>query len=130
MRRYRRKHRESDFIETAVADWGDTVYRVALNQTGSPTDAEDVRQDVFERLLTSAPSFADSEHLKAWLLRATILYVTHDPIEALSLATIVAVMEEGRIVQFGAPEDILASPAGSFLRESIDDLEKFFSKSL
>ncbi len=60
----------------------------------------------------------------------TILYVTHDPIEALSLATIVAVMEEGRIVQFGAPEDILASPAGSFLRESIDDLEKFFSKSL
>lgn len=72
MRRYRRKHRESDFIETAVADWGDTVYRVALNQTGSPTDAEDVRQDVFERLLTSAPSFADSEHLKAWLLRVTM----------------------------------------------------------
>lgn len=60
----------------------------------------------------------------------TILYVTHDPIEALSLATIVAVMEEGRIVQSGAPKDILASPAGSFLRESIDDLENFFSKSL
>lgn len=72
MHRYRREHRESDFIETAVADWGDTVYRVALNQTGSPSDAEDVRQDVFERLLTSAPSFADSEHLKAWLLRVTV----------------------------------------------------------
>lgn len=60
----------------------------------------------------------------------TILYVTHDPIEALSLATIVAVMEEGRIAQSGTPKDILASPAGSFLRESIDDLGKFFSKSL
>lgn len=72
MGKSRREHRESDFIEAAVADWGDTVYRVALNQTGSPTDAEDVRQDVFERLLASAPRFTDSEHLKAWLLRVTV----------------------------------------------------------
>lgn len=72
MRKNQPKHIEGDFVETAVAAWGDTVYRVALSQTGSAADAEDVRQDVFERLLTSSRSFANSDHLKAWLLRVTV----------------------------------------------------------
>ena len=60
------------FIEDAISAWGDTVYRVALNHTGSVDDAEDVYQDVFERLLATTRSFASSEHLKAWLIRVTI----------------------------------------------------------
>ena len=52
--------------------WGDIVYRVALSQTCSHQDAQDVAQDVFLRLLTSPVEFEDGEHLKAWLLRATI----------------------------------------------------------
>ena len=52
--------------------WGGTVYLVALNQTRSVADAQDVAQDVFIRLLTSNTVFSSEEHLKAWLLRVTI----------------------------------------------------------
>lgn len=45
--------------------WGSTVYRLALNQTQSPHDAEDICQDVFLRLLKDATAFKDDEHLKA-----------------------------------------------------------------
>lgn len=45
---------------------------MALSQTCSHQDAQDVAQDVFLRLLTSPVEFEDGEHLKAWLLRATI----------------------------------------------------------
>ena len=51
---------------------GASVYRLALNQTRSPHDAEDVSQDVFLRLLRDKTDFVDDGHLKAWLLRATI----------------------------------------------------------
>lgn len=63
---------QTSFIEEAVAAWGDTVYRVALNRTGSPDEADDVYQEVFEKLLEASQDFASSEHLKAWLIRVTI----------------------------------------------------------
>ena len=59
-------------MQSAMDSWGDIVYRVALSQTCSHQDAQDVAQDVFLRLLTSPVEFEDDEHLKAWLLRATI----------------------------------------------------------
>ena len=55
-------------MERAMRTWGSTVYRLALNQTQSPHDAEDICQDVFLRLLKDATAFKDDEHLKAWLL--------------------------------------------------------------
>ena len=59
-------------MERAMRIWGSTVYRLALNQTQSPHDADDVCQDVFLRLLKDATVFKDDEHLKAWLLCVTI----------------------------------------------------------
>jgi ABC-type Fe3+/spermidine/putrescine transport system ATPase subunit len=44
----------------------------------------------------------------------TILYVTHDQKEALSLADRVALMREGRIVQLGGPRELYARPASHF----------------
>jgi iron(III) transport system ATP-binding protein len=41
----------------------------------------------------------------------TFVYVTHDHSEALALATQVAVLDHGRIVQVGGPEDIYGAPA-------------------
>lgn len=43
-------------------------------------------------------------------LGATILYVTHDQIEAMTLATHVGVLDHGRLVQFGTPREIYESP--------------------
>ncbi|MEG1826643.1 MAG: RNA polymerase sigma factor [Gordonibacter sp.] len=63
--------RSEAFLKRAMADWGDSVYRLALSQTHSRTDAEDVYQDVFLRLFNSETAFQSNEHLKAWLLRVT-----------------------------------------------------------
>lgn len=51
---------------------GGSVYLVALAQTRSEHDAQDVAQDVFCRLLTDATAFTSDEHLRAWLLRVTV----------------------------------------------------------
>lgn len=63
---------ETSVAERALALWGDTVFRVALGQTGSRTEAEDIYQDVFLKLLDQPRTFDSDEHLKAWLIRATI----------------------------------------------------------
>lgn len=64
--------RSDAFLRRAMDAWSDTVLRVALAQTGSPSDADDVFQDVFMRLLENDTAFENDEHLKAWLLRVTI----------------------------------------------------------
>jgi iron(III) transport system ATP-binding protein len=43
---------------------------------------------------------------------ATMIYVTHDQSEAMALATDVAVMSEGRLLQVAAPVEIYARPEG------------------
>ena len=40
----------------------------------------------------------------------TTVMVTHDPVDALSLADRIAVMEEGHLVQIGTPDDVYRSP--------------------
>jgi multiple sugar transport system ATP-binding protein len=48
-------------------------------------------------------------------LGATIVYVTHDQVEAMTLATRIAVMNRGVIEQIGAPQDIYDRPATLFV---------------
>jgi multiple sugar transport system ATP-binding protein len=48
-------------------------------------------------------------------LGATFLYVTHDQIEAMTMATHVGVLDEGRLVQFGTPREIYESPASLYV---------------
>lgn len=48
------------------------VYRLALSQTHNTTNAEDVTQDVFLRLIQNKKGFETDEHIKAWLIRVTI----------------------------------------------------------
>ena len=49
----------------------------------------------------------------------TIVFVTHDIEEALRLATMIAIMERGRLVQVGSPLDIVERPASDFVRDFI-----------
>ena len=52
-------------------------------------------------------------------LGITTLFVTHDQIEALTLSDQVAVMDSGRLVQYGPPRDIYESPRNRFAAEFI-----------
>ena len=47
----------------------------------------------------------------------TILFVTHDQIEALSLSDRIAVMHGGRVEQVGRPRDLYERPASTFVRD-------------
>ncbi|WP_027134866.1 ABC transporter ATP-binding protein [Geminicoccus roseus] len=48
-------------------------------------------------------------------LGATIVYVTHDQIEAMTMATRIAVMKDGILQQFGTPAEIYDRPANAFV---------------
>ncbi|OWV79482.1 sugar ABC transporter ATP-binding protein [Rhizobium sp. R634] len=47
----------------------------------------------------------------------TIVYVTHDQIEAMTLATRIAVMKDGIVQQFGTPAEIYNNPANMFVAD-------------
>lgn len=54
---------------TLARRYAPAVFRLAYARTGSRTDAEDIMQEVFLRLIRAGPVFASEEHAKAWLLR-------------------------------------------------------------
>lgn len=45
---------------------------------------------------------------------ATFLYVTHDQIEAMTMATHVGVLDKGKLIQFGSPRDIYENPVSIY----------------
>jgi ABC-type sugar transport system ATPase subunit len=52
-------------------------------------------------------------------LQATVVYVTHDQEEAMTLGDRIAVMREGRLEQVSSPEDIYARPVNTFVARFI-----------
>ncbi|MGI6156263.1 MAG: ABC transporter ATP-binding protein [Enterococcus sp.] len=54
-------------------------------------------------------------------LGKTIVFVTHDMDEALKLASRIAIMSEGKVVQFDTPENILRHPANQFVEELLGE---------
>ncbi|MDA8269047.1 MAG: ABC transporter ATP-binding protein [Actinomycetota bacterium] len=46
---------------------------------------------------------------------ATAVYITHDQAEAFALADVIGVLESGRLVQIGQPEDVYRNPADAFV---------------
>lgn len=60
-----------------VENYIDTVYRVALNYLKDPADAEDVTQNVFEKLLRQRTPFESMEHVRNWLIRVAVNECKH-----------------------------------------------------
>ena len=52
-------------------------------------------------------------------LKKTIIFVSHDLDEAIKIGTHIAIMEGGRIVQFGAPEEIILQPATKYVADFV-----------
>ena len=75
-------------------------------------------------------------------LRSTMIYVTHDQVEAMTLATRIVVMKAGKVQQIGAPADVyerpanlfvagfLGSPAMNFIDGRLDGAGRFLSPVL
>lgn len=58
------------------------------------------------------------KHLQKTLGK-TIIYVTHDQIEALTMADRIAVLNQGQIIQEGTPDDIYDRPATTFVAQMV-----------
>ena len=56
-------------------------------------------------------------------LAMTFVYVTHDQDEALTMSDRLAIMNNGRIVQLGTPEEIYAHPKNDFVKSFISDID-------
>jgi multiple sugar transport system ATP-binding protein len=52
-------------------------------------------------------------------LKATTVYVTHDQVEAMSMADTIAIMNQGVIEQLGAPQEVYEHPASVFVADFI-----------
>lgn len=52
-------------------------------------------------------------------LKKTIIFVSHDLDEAMKIGTHIAIMEGGRIVQYGTPENIVLKPANDYVAEFV-----------
>lgn len=52
-------------------------------------------------------------------LGTTTLYVTHDQVEALAISDEIALMNRGKIIQIGAPQEIYGSPVNEFAADFI-----------
>jgi glycine betaine/proline transport system ATP-binding protein len=56
-------------------------------------------------------------------VRRTVVFVTHDLDEALTLGHRVAIMKDGEIVQLGTPEQILREPANEYVERFVEDVD-------
>ncbi len=66
------------------------------------------------------------KELRIWLRRLherlgiTSIFVTHDQEEAFAVADLVAIMNQGRIEQYGTPEEVRRAPKGAFVSEFLE----------
>ncbi len=63
-------------------------------------------------------------------LGITVLYVTHDQVEAMVLADRIAVMSHGQILQIGNPFDLYRAPANSLVAEFFGSINWLHGKML
>ena len=62
----------NDNISIALKKYSDMVRRICFLYLHNSTDADDVFQEVFLKLLRNKTPFESAEHEKAWLIRVTI----------------------------------------------------------
>jgi glycine betaine/proline transport system ATP-binding protein len=57
-------------------------------------------------------------------VRKTMVFITHDLMEALKLGDRIAIMKDGRFVQIGTPEDVVARPADDYVADFTRDVPR------
>lgn len=125
-----RRKRVAELVETTEIDGtaqryphqisGGQQQRVALARALAQDPAIVLLDEPFSNLDATLRD-ATRREVKAILARAgtTTILVTHDQEEAISLADVVAVMFDGRIVQVGSPEEIYTRPSTRAVAEFV-----------
>ena len=57
-------------------------------------------------------------------LRKTMIFITHDLAEALKLGDRIAIMKDGKFVQVGTPEEVVARPADDYVADFTKDVPR------
>ncbi len=57
-------------------------------------------------------------------LQKTIVFITHDFLEAIKLGDRIAIMKDGEFVQVGSAQEIVAHPADAYVREFVKDVPR------
>ncbi|OPZ64536.1 MAG: sn-glycerol-3-phosphate import ATP-binding protein UgpC [Firmicutes bacterium ADurb.Bin506] len=63
-------------------------------------------------------------------MNSTVVYVTHDQEEALTMSTAIAVMDKGKLEQYSAPEEVYERPATKFVAEFTGNPQTNFIEAL
>jgi RNA polymerase sigma-70 factor (ECF subfamily) len=63
---------QDNFISTAIEKYSSMLLRLCFSYMKNMSDAEDLTQDVFLKLLHKKPPFENHEHEKAWLIKVAI----------------------------------------------------------
>lgn len=59
-------------IEELVEEYSDMVMQISYQNSFNKSDAEDITQEVFIKLIKNIDKLESREHIKAWLIRVTI----------------------------------------------------------
>jgi len=61
-----------NYIPYLIESYSDMLIRISFSYMKNLSDAEDITQETFVKLLEKKPSFQSTEHEKAWLIRVSI----------------------------------------------------------
>lgn len=62
----------ADYISYLVESYSDTIVRICYTYLKNKSDAEDVCQDVFLKIIDKSPEFEDKKHEKAYLIKTAV----------------------------------------------------------
>ena len=135
----RRKARvDKSEIDARVKDVAETVgLSAALDRPAARLSVNDLQKVALGRSMIMRPTIflldepfsnldsAFRAYMRAELKRIqhevgqTMVYVTHDQVEAMGMADRIAVMDRGRLQQYGSPDDLYERPANTFVARFI-----------
>ena len=58
-------------------------------------------------------------------LQRTMVFITHDFLEAIKMGDHIAIMKDGEIFQIGTPEEIVANPVDQYVKDFCEDVPKY-----
>ncbi len=59
------------------------------------------------------------------VVHKTMIFITHDFLEAIKMGDHIAIMKDGEFVQVGTPEDVVATPVDDYVRDFTEDVPRY-----